>query len=105
IPGGSMRIDERVLGGRVGGMLEFRSQVLDPAQAELGRIALGLGHGFNAGHAGGVDQYGAMGGDFFQVPAPAVRPHAANAGGGQLTVTVDDVAAIDGRDMVLKWES
>ena len=105
VPGGSVPIDERVLGGRVGGMLEFRNQVLDPAQAELGRIALGLGMSFNAGHAQGVDQYGTMGGDFFQVPAPAVKAHAANGGSAQVTASVADLGAIDGRDLVLKFES
>ena len=105
IPGGAMPIDERVLGGRVGGLLEFRSQVLDPAQAELGRIAIGLGMAFNAGHAQGVDQYGNMGGDFFQVPSPAVNAHAANGGSAQVSATIDDPAAVDGRNVVLKWES
>ena len=88
-------IDERVLGGRVGGMLEFRSQVLDPTQAELGRIALGLGTSFNAGHAQGMDLYGNMGGDFFQIPAPAVNAHAANGGGAQVTASIADLGAAE----------
>lgn len=104
-PGGSIRIDERVLGGRVGGMLEFRSQVLDPTQAELGRIALGLGTSFNAGHAQGMDLYGNMGGDFFQIPAPAVNAHAANGGGAQVTASIADLGAVDGRNLVLKWDA
>ena len=104
-PGGSIRIDERVLGGRVGGMLEFRNQVLDPTQAELGRIALGLGTSFNAGHAQGMDLYGNMGGDFFRIPSPAVNAHAANAGGAQVSAGIADLGAVDGRDVVLKWDA
>lgn len=102
-PGGPMRLDERVLGGRVGGMLEFRSQVLDPAQAELGRIALGLGSSFNAGHAQGMDLYGALGGDFFSLPAPAVSPHAGNGGSATFSAAVEDLGAVDGRNLVLTW--
>ena len=30
------------LGGQIGGLFEFRSSVLDPAIADLGRIATGL---------------------------------------------------------------
>jgi len=86
-------------------MLEFRNQVLDPTQAELGRIALGLGIAFNAGHAQGMDLYGNLGGDFFAVPAPAVKAHAGNAGAAQLTAGIADLAAVDGRDLVLKWDA
>jgi flagellar hook-associated protein 1 FlgK len=49
------------LGGAVGGMLEFRRDVLDPAQSELGRIALGLSQAFNGQQAAGVDLYGNAG--------------------------------------------
>lgn len=101
--GQAVRIDERALGGRIGGLLEFRSQVLDPAQGELGRIALALGQGFNAGHAQGMDQYGAMGGAFFNLPAPAANAHAGNAGDGQLSASVADIGAVDGRNLVLQW--
>src|SRR5690606_3844129 len=97
------RLDERSLGGRLGGLLEFRSQVLDPAQAELGRIALGLGMNFNAGHAQGMDQYGAMGGEFFRIPAPAVSAHAGNGGDARLSATVSDLGAVDGRNLVVQW--
>ena len=102
-PGQATRLDERSLGGRIGGLLEFRSQVLDPAQAELGRVALGLGHAFNASHARGMDGYGAMGADFFRIPAPAVNAHAGNAGSARLTATATDVGAINGRDVLLQW--
>ncbi|UNK43973.1 flagellar hook-associated protein FlgK [Luteimonas sp. S4-F44] len=101
--GQTVRIDERAMGGRLGGLLEFRSQVLDPTQAELGRIALGLGMRFNAGHAAGVDQTGAPGGDFFSVPAPVVSGHTANTGSARLSASVADLAAVDGRNLVVQW--
>ncbi|PBJ81916.1 flagellar hook-associated protein FlgK [Lysobacteraceae bacterium NML93-0399] len=100
--GQTIRIDERVMGGQIGGLLEFRAQVLDPTQAELGRIALGLGMSFNAGHTSGVDQYGDMGGPFFDVPAPAIAGHSANTGTARFTAAVDDLAAIDGRNLVVQ---
>ncbi|WP_101927725.1 MULTISPECIES: flagellar hook-associated protein FlgK [Luteimonas] len=102
-PGQTIRIDERAMGGRIGGLLEFRSQVLDPTRAELGRIALGLATGFNAGHAAGVDQYGALGGDFFSISPPIASPHAGNGGNAQLSASVADVGAVDGRNVILQW--
>lgn len=102
--GQTIRLDERVMGGRIGGLLEFRAQVLDPTQAELGRIALAFGTAFNAGHAAGVDQYGDMGDAFFHVPAPAVSGHAANTGTAHLSASVGDLGAIDGRNLVLQFQ-
>lgn len=102
--GQTIRLDERVMGGKIGGLLEFRAQVLDPTQAELGRIALAFGTSFNAGHAAGVDQYGDMGGAFFNVPAPAVDGHSANAGTARLSASVDTLAAVDGRNLVLQFQ-
>lgn len=102
--GQTIRLDERVMGGKIGGLLEFRSQVLDPTQAELGRIALAFGTTFNAGHAAGVDQYGDMGGAFFNVPAPAVSGHSANGGTARLSASVGDLSAVDGRNLVLQFQ-
>ncbi len=102
-PGQTIRIDERAMGGRIGGLLEFRSQVLDPTSAELGRIALGLATDFNANHAKGVDQYGALGADFFNVPAPVVAPHSANSGTAQISASIADLASVDGRNVVVQW--
>jgi len=101
--GQTIRIDERAVGGRLGGMLEFRGQVLDSTQSELGRIAVALGTSFNAGHATGIDQYGQRGGDFFTVPAPALGAHAANAGDARFTASIADLSALDGRNIVLQW--
>jgi len=102
--GQTIRLDERVMGGRIGGLLEFRSQVLDQTQSELGRIALALGTTFNAGHGAGVDQYGDMGGAFFSVPAPAVSGHAANGGTAHLSASIGDITAVDGRNLVLQFQ-
>lgn len=102
--GQTIRLDERVMGGRIGGLLEFRSQVLDQTQTELGRIALALGTTFNTGHAAGVDQYGDMGGTFFSIPAPVASGHAANGGTARLTASVGDIASVDGRNLVLQFQ-
>jgi flagellar hook-associated protein 1 len=52
-------------GGTLGGVLTFRSQMLDTAQNTLGRTAIGLADVFNAQHRLGQDLTGALGGDFF----------------------------------------
>jgi flagellar hook-associated protein 1 FlgK len=67
-------------GGKLGGLFEFRAKSLTPAENSLGRIALGLANTFNAQHALGQDQTGAMGGKFFYEAKPVVNPSSFNKG-------------------------
>lgn len=97
-------LDQRILGGRMGGLAEFRSSVLDPAMAELGRIAVSLAATFNAGHQAGMDLHGDMGGDFFSVDAPRVNAHGSNTSGASLQAQVADVGALTGQNLVLRFD-
>ena len=66
-PGGSVDITRNISGGALGGMLDFRSEQLDPARNALGRISVALTEVVNAQHRAGMDLTGALGGDFFAV--------------------------------------
>jgi flagellar hook-associated protein 1 FlgK len=79
-------------GGELGGMIDFRANVLDKTQSELGRVAVGLALTFNAQHKLGVDQLGNPGQDFFSVARPAVTANSKNA---LVSTTVVDVAISD----------
>ena len=96
-------LDQRALGGRIGGLVEFRDTVLDPAAAELGRIAVAMATTFNEGHAAGMDLYGAMGGTFFSLPAPQVNGNARNTGSAAVQAQVSDVSALTGQNLVLRF--
>ncbi|MDZ7651325.1 MAG: flagellar hook-associated protein FlgK [Burkholderiaceae bacterium] len=56
---------DRLGGGRVAGLMQFRAQDLPAVENELGRLALALSSEFNAQHRLGNDSTGAAGGDFF----------------------------------------
>lgn len=58
-------ITNQLQGGRLGGVLAFRRDIVDQAQNALGRIAIGLAINFNGQHRLGSDLYGNLGGDFF----------------------------------------
>ena len=58
-------------GGKLGGVLEFRSQTLEPAQQALDDLAIGLATTFNDQHRLGQDLDGNLGSDFFVVPSGA----------------------------------
>jgi len=62
--------DGALSGGKLGGLLEFRTETLDAAQSSLGKIAIGMAFEFNAQHQLGLDQNGNKGQPFFNV-APA----------------------------------
>lgn len=61
-------------GGSLGGLLAFRSETLDKAQNELGRVAIGLAQTFNDQHRLGQDLNGDLGGYYFNVRGPSGIP-------------------------------
>jgi flagellar hook-associated protein 1 FlgK len=63
---GPVAISSQLTGGEIGGILQFRSQVLDPTLNSLGQLAISVTATFNAQHAMGVDLNGDAGGDFFK---------------------------------------
>ena len=102
--GQQVRLNEGALGGKIGGLMDFRRDVLDPAQSELGRIAVGLADAFNQQHRAGMDLNGQMGTDFFTVPAPRASGHSGNTGNATLTASVGDLSKLDAQNVVLKFD-
>ena len=102
--GQRVTLDKRALGGQIGGLVEFRTTVLDPAMAELGRIATSLAQTFNEGHRAGMDQYGQMGADFFTLPAPRLSSNANNTGNASLTTSVGSIAGLNAQNVLLRFD-
>lgn len=94
----------RLGGGSLGALLEFRSNVLDPAQAQLGRAAQALASSLNAQHGQGVDLHGDLGGDFFNVAGPKVQAASTNTGSGTLSADIDDLGNVTGKDYLLRFD-
>lgn len=103
----SYPISEQISGGMLGGLLEFRSQVLEPAQNALGRIAIGLADTFNTQHQLGDDLNGNAGGLFFDdivASSPTVLPSSQNnPASGTLSVTIDDTNLVQASDYRLNY--
>ncbi|WP_321801823.1 flagellar hook-associated protein FlgK [Caballeronia sp. J97] len=77
-------------GGTVGGLIEFRTQTLDPAQAQLGAIATSFANQLNDQNALGLDLNGQAGGKLFSTSDPTVIANARNKGTGMPTATIAD---------------
>jgi len=93
LQGGSrtVRVTGSLSGGSLGGLLELRSQVLDPTRNELGRIATSVATAINSQHRLGRNLEGEIGLDFFSVAGPQVLPRSSNSG----TITGSPDVAVD----------
>jgi flagellar hook-associated protein 1 len=87
--GGLVNLAEDDLsGGKLGGLFDFRNNMLDVTQNALGRVALTLATAFNDQHQLGQDQAGLPGGKFFTAATPYVKGATTNN-----TTTAADVGA------------
>ncbi len=88
-------------GGIIGGLLDYRSEVLDPSRASFGRLAAGMSIDFNAQHAKGLDLNNDPGGSFFSVPTPRINVAASNTGSGSITASLTSSSALTTSEYVL----
>ncbi len=98
---GTVDISRGVSGGTLGGLLDWRREMLEPARNELGRVSLAIANQVNAQHREGMDLTGALGGDFFNVGGVGVSDVTTNTGTAVVSATRTNVAAITGGDYVL----
>jgi flagellar hook-associated protein 1 FlgK len=101
---GTTPLDTSLSGGTLGGLLEFRSRVLDPSRQSLGQTAVAFANQFNTQHASGMDLRGNLGGDFFAIDPPRILYSSNNTGNGTATAAIDDLGAFTGADYVLEFD-
>lgn len=108
---GSVVVSSQLSGGEIGGIIQFRSQVLDPTLNGLGQLAISVAATFNAQHAMGIDLNGNLGGDFFTpidtntaISTAKVLPNANNTGqpGADISVVISDAGALTTSDYKLE---
>lgn len=98
---GTIDITKSISGGSLGGLLNFRTEMLDPARNSIGRMSVALADVMNEQHRAGMDLNGDMGGNFFSVGGVDVRPHANNTGTAGATVTRTGAGAMTTSDYIL----
>jgi flagellar hook-associated protein 1 FlgK len=101
--GTTMRLSQ-VSGGEIGGLLDFRREMLDPTRNTLGQLAIGLTETMNTQHQAGMDLDGNLGGDLFRVGAPSVTPSTGNTGGGDVSVQVASASGLTTSDYLLAYD-
>ena len=97
---GTQIITDQLAGGEIGGLLSYRSQMLDPAQNQLGLVAIGIGERVNAQHALGLDLEGNVGGAVFSSPQIQILSN----GGPAVTATMVDSGNLTASDYQLELD-
>lgn len=96
-----------LFGGKLGALLDYRSDTLDAAQNALGQIAISLSQSVNDQHQLGQDLNGNAGGLFFSDPSGFAKTFANsnNTGDGAISTTINDASALTTSDYKLSFSS
>lgn len=97
--------DNVLVGGSLGGLLQFRNETLNNAQNSLGRIAIAMSDTFNAQQKLGVDLNGVAGQNFFSQAAPVVIANGNNKGDLTLASKFADSSQLSTSDYTLNVEA
>ena len=96
-------ITGQVTGGSLGGLLQTRSQVLDPTQNALGQLSVALATLMNQQQQSGMDATGSQGQAMFAVGGVQVSAAASNTGSAALSVTRTSLSDLTTDDYVLTY--
>ena len=99
-----VEISSKIQGGKLGGIMDFRREMLDGTTNNLGRLATTLASTVNEQHQLGMDKTGAPGGAFFNQAQSRVFGDASNKGDAQLQTTITDGKALTGSDYSLSFD-
>ncbi|PCI19817.1 MAG: flagellar hook-associated protein FlgK [Piscirickettsiaceae bacterium] len=101
-PAGNVIVTKFMTGGRLGGAIRFRNEVLDPAINTLGQVAVTLAFAVNEQHKNGIDLNGNQGLNFFsdlQVGVVNI------AGSGSLNISFANTAGLTSSDYSLTTDA
>jgi flagellar hook-associated protein 1 FlgK len=111
---GSSTIDitSIMTGGEIGGLLRYRSTVLDPAMNELGRVALVVAGQMNSIQAQGIDKNGDFGSNLFnsinsnaQMAQRSIASGNNSVGSGNFAVSIEDTGKLTINDYKVTFTS
>ncbi|MCP5015275.1 MAG: flagellar hook-associated protein FlgK [Ketobacter sp.] len=107
----SQNITDFLSGGRLGGLLSVREDLIDPVFNELGRMSLAVSESFNDQHQLGMDLDNQLGGLFFgDINLPSaqfsrIASNVSNAGTASISVTIDDTNLLTIQDYRLRYDA
>lgn len=109
--GTAVPITNDLTGGKIGGLIQYRNDLLQPAINRLALVSLGLVSSINEQHTQGMDLNSALGGNFFTdinsaaLEQDRVFANFNNAGNANITMTIDDMSVIASTEYRLSFNS
>ncbi|WP_191833285.1 flagellar hook-associated protein FlgK [Pseudomonas fluorescens] len=106
-----MDVTSSLNGGEIGGLLRYRSEVLDPSLNELGRVAMVMSDQINRQLAQGIDKNGEFGAALFndinsaELISQRSTAKAGNTGNGMLDVVIKDTGKLSTSDYQVTFTS
>ncbi len=97
-------ITDKITGGSVSGLLDFRSEQLGEIRNQTGRLALVLANEFNAQHQAGLDVNGSLGAQFFASSTPQTLANQNNTGAATVTTGITDFNQLTTSDYELSYD-
>lgn len=111
-PQSSIEVTSVVTGGKMGGLIRYRNDVLAPAINDLGRTALVVSDAFNKQLGQGLDANGEFGSSLFNninspqaISQRSLATTGNSAGSGNLDVTIGDSSALTAYDYQVTFTS
>ena len=103
--GGPSFITSQLTGGELGGLLDARRDLVDPARLTLGRTVTAVVNAVNEQHALGMDLRGDLGGLFFDPLSPVSVRNVGNTSPTTVTLAIDDWQALEAADYNLRFDA
>ena len=101
---GGVSVMEQLSGGMLGGLLDARGELIEPARNEIGRLATALSLRLNEINSQGLDLDGAPGGALLSLSAATARPAVGNTGTATVAVTYADSAQFRADEYLLSFD-
>ena len=96
--------EEKMSGGKLGGLFKFRNEDLVDARNQLNELALKMANQFNEVNKAGYDLNGDQGGDIFSIANPAAIANRNNSGDAKLNVTFSDISQVNATDYTVTFK-
>lgn len=101
---GSVDVSNSISGGGLGGLLQFRQQMLLPGENALGQAAVALTTLVNNQNESGLDLNGQPGQALLSVGGPSVLPSSNNTGSASVSASITDLSSLTTSNYYLKYD-
>jgi flagellar hook-associated protein 1 FlgK len=103
-PNGGAEVDvsDVLLGGSLGGIFDFRKNILNPTQNTIGQIILAITTDINTVNKNGLKPNGQQGTDIFTQPASLATPYTTNTGTGGISIAITNTNLLTNSDYILE---